>query len=130
MKTKNCPVCAKAILGRSDKKYCSDECRTVHHNEIRTRSEDVIAGMNKLLRKNRTILKNICPAGKAIVQKDILKGLGYQFHLFTSMYITSQKQVYYICYDVAMSPMTHEGKEHAIVVLWTEYRKDWDPWKT
>ncbi len=27
-----CPVCGEKIVGRSDKKFCSDECRVYHHN--------------------------------------------------------------------------------------------------
>lgn len=29
---KRCPVCSKEFNGRSDKKFCCDECRTYYHN--------------------------------------------------------------------------------------------------
>lgn len=29
---KVCPVCGKRIVGRTDKKYCSDECRAFFNN--------------------------------------------------------------------------------------------------
>ena len=30
---RRCPVCGRAIAGRSDKKFCSDICRAFYHNE-------------------------------------------------------------------------------------------------
>jgi Uncharacterized protein containing a Zn-ribbon (DUF2116). len=32
-KNKYCPVCGNKIVGRSDKKFCTDKCRTFYHNE-------------------------------------------------------------------------------------------------
>ena len=32
---RRCPVCGRAIAGRSDKKFCSDICRTFYHNKRR-----------------------------------------------------------------------------------------------
>ena len=30
---KTCKTCEKPIKGRSDKKYCNDYCRSIHHNK-------------------------------------------------------------------------------------------------
>ncbi len=35
---KKCPVCGEEIFGRSDKKFCSDDCRT-YFNNARYRSK-------------------------------------------------------------------------------------------
>lgn len=29
---RTCPVCGEKIVGRSDKKFCCDECRAYYHN--------------------------------------------------------------------------------------------------
>ncbi|MBQ6311618.1 MAG: DUF2116 family Zn-ribbon domain-containing protein [Bacteroidales bacterium] len=34
MGKKTCPVCGKEVNGRSDKKFCSDECRTFYNNSL------------------------------------------------------------------------------------------------
>lgn len=34
MNRKKCPVCGKDVNGRSDKKFCSDECRTFFNNAL------------------------------------------------------------------------------------------------
>lgn len=34
MNRKKCPVCGKEVNGRSDKKFCSDECRTFFNNAL------------------------------------------------------------------------------------------------
>ncbi|MBR5073835.1 MAG: DUF2116 family Zn-ribbon domain-containing protein [Bacteroidales bacterium] len=38
MKGRKCPVCGKEVNGRSDKRFCSDECRIFYNNSLgRTR---------------------------------------------------------------------------------------------
>ncbi|MBP5391520.1 MAG: DUF2116 family Zn-ribbon domain-containing protein [Bacteroidales bacterium] len=38
MTLKKCPVCGKVVNGRSDKRFCSDECRIFYNNALgRTR---------------------------------------------------------------------------------------------
>lgn len=34
MTIRKCPVCGKNVNGRSDKKFCSDECRIFYNNAL------------------------------------------------------------------------------------------------
>ena len=34
MTIRKCPVCGKIVNGRSDKKFCSDECRIFYNNAL------------------------------------------------------------------------------------------------
>ena len=51
---------------------------------------------NKNLRQNRNTLFQLCPQGESVVTKDVLQKLGYNFQLFTSLYISDKKEIKYI----------------------------------
>ena len=48
-KTKKCPVCGETVIGRADKKYCSDECRIYFWN-IKCRERRMAAGQNSTVK--------------------------------------------------------------------------------
>jgi len=35
MSIRKCPSCGREVVGRSDKKFCSDECRVFYNNALR-----------------------------------------------------------------------------------------------
>ena len=119
----------KKIIRRTDKKYCSDQCRYLANNKAKIQSERPILDINKALRKNRSILKKLCPVGKAIVRKEVLDAMGYEVKVFSSLFVTSNKQIYYICYDYAFTPLMEHNVEKALIVNKQEYMNTWDPWK-
>jgi hypothetical protein len=60
MEGRVCPICSKKIVGRSDKIYCSLECRTFANNE-KHRKDVANMQMNKHYRsinKNLTLIIN------------------------------------------------------------------------
>ena len=124
-----CPICKGPLLGRSDKKYCSDQCRYFANNKTKIQNERPILEVNKALRKNRSILKRLCPVGKAVVRKEELVAMGYQPKFFSSLFLTSSRQVYYICYDYAFTPLFENNVEKALVVSKQDYMGEWDPWR-
>ena len=84
---------------------------------------------NQALRKNRTILKTLCPQGKATVRKEILLSMGFSLNAFTSIFVTRSKQVYYLCYDYGYTPVMEGQIEKALIVSRQEYMNDLDPWR-
>ncbi len=88
------------IEGRSDKKFCSDQCRSNYNNGQRSQSERLILEVNKVLRKNRTLLKQSNPSGMSIVRKEFLTRSGFNFNYFTSRYKTRDGNEYWFCYDI------------------------------
>lgn len=98
--TVSCLFCKEAFKGRSDKKFCSDQCRASFNNQNRADSEKVIQQVNKVLRKNRTILKTLNPTGMSIVRKEFLLERGFNFKYFTSLYQTKDGNEYWFCYDM------------------------------
>jgi predicted nucleic acid-binding Zn ribbon protein len=100
MDKKTCLHCGTSIVGRSDKRFCSDQCRATYNNSTRTKEEFLIKNVNKVLRKNRRILKTINPKGMSIVRKEVLLEMGYNFTYFTSIYVTQEGSQYFFCYDL------------------------------
>lgn len=129
MSRPSCPICNGPLIGRSDKKYCSDQCRYLANNKHKIQSEKPILDINKVLRKNRSILKKLCPVGKAVIRKEVLDSMGYDMKIFSSLFVTSSKEVYYICYDYAFTPLMENNVKKALIVTKQNYMNVWDPWR-
>lgn len=115
---KFCIYCGKKILGRSDKKFCDNQCRNAWHNSNPNRSEIIISDINKILRKNRSILKFISPEGKTTVKKLFLSNLNFNFKYFTNIYNTQNDNIYYLCYDYGYMFLENEK---ILIVKWKNY---------
>jgi hypothetical protein len=97
--TKICLQCSDEIKGRSDKKFCCEDCRTAYHNILNRDASKFMTNINNILRKNRRILAALNPDGKAKVTKAHLLDEGFKFSYHTNEYKTRAGKVYYFCYD-------------------------------
>jgi hypothetical protein len=97
--TKKCQECAEPMLGRVDKKFCSDQCRNIFNNRQNSDSTNTVRNINNVLRKNRRILQELNPEGKAKAHRNKLNELGFNFNYFTSVYKTQKGALYYFCYE-------------------------------
>ena len=70
---KTCLYCGETFQGRSDKKFCDAQCRNSYNNKVNRLHELKIIEVNKILRKNRSILNNLCPVGKSSVPRKYLE---------------------------------------------------------
>ena len=113
MESKACLSCGEMIRGRSDKKFCSDQCRNAHHNIHNSQVSVYMRNVNSILRKNRKILEELNPTGKASVQKDKLSNRGFNFQFFTNIYKTKTGNVYYFCYEQGY--IAHEKDFYTLV---------------
>ncbi|WP_033417676.1 hypothetical protein [Cytophaga aurantiaca] len=102
MDKKNCLHCSTTFMGRTDKRFCTDQCRASYHNNSRSKEERLIGNVNKVLRKNRRILRSINPTGMSVVRKEVLTELGFNFNYFTSLYNTKEGNQYQFCYDMGV----------------------------
>lgn len=94
-----CPVCHSPIFGRADKKFCSDQCRNAYNNEKYSLNSPLIQKINRVLKKNYTLLKTLNKSGKTKVNRSKLLQEGFDFNYFTSIYKTKKGNVYFLCYD-------------------------------
>jgi predicted nucleic acid-binding Zn ribbon protein len=99
--TTSCQVCGKALAGRSDKKFCSDQCRAQLNNKKKKSDagELFIQDINRILRKNRGILKSLSPMDRTTTRKEYLVLLGFNFSYFTQQLCTEKGNKYNFCYE-------------------------------
>ena len=105
---KKCPECGSRYHGRSDKKFCSDYCRSTFNNRNKPESLEYVKRVNKILRRNRKILDELNESGTKRAVLSHLQLRGFNFNYFTSMLVNSQGETFYYCYDHAYSII---GKE-------------------
>lgn len=97
--TKNCPECGNNIVGRSDKKFCSDACRNAFNNKQNSDSTNFMRNINNILRKNYRILDTNNVDGKTKIAKDKLLSLGFNFDYITERKIYKNGAEYQFVYD-------------------------------
>jgi predicted nucleic acid-binding Zn ribbon protein len=110
---KKCPECGSKIIGREDKKFCSDGCRNSFNNRNNKDAVNLIRNTNNALRKNWRILEQLNPEQKTKTTKQKLKDLGFDFNLFTSIYTTKAGTIYYFVYNQGYLPL--EADYYALV---------------
>jgi hypothetical protein len=96
---KNCLECNEKIVGREDKKFCSDGCRNAFNNKINKDSNNYMRNVNNKLRKNYRILLDANPEGKSKITKTKLLSKGFDFEYFTNILNTNTGNTYYFVYD-------------------------------
>jgi len=105
---KTCPECDNKIIGRIDKKFCSDYCRNAFNNKINKDSKNLIRNTNNRLRKNYRILEALNPNKKTKTSRTKLMERGFDFNYFTSIYTTKVGKIYYFVYDQGYLPLEND----------------------
>lgn len=99
--TKNCLTCGNELHGRSDKKFCDDQCRTTYNNRFKTESLQVKA-INAALRKNRKILESFLLPYKdkttVNVSLNKLNGTGFNY-TYNTHTLNTRSGNYVFCYE-------------------------------
>lgn len=96
---KTCLECSEKIVGREDKKFCSDSCRNAYNNKINKDSTNFMRNVNNKLRKNYRILSELNPDGKSKSTRDKMLSRGFDFDFFTNIMDTKNGNTYYFLYD-------------------------------
>ena len=105
MENRKCPECGFDLIGRSDKKFCSDQCRNTFNNRAKKDSNNYVRQINATLRKNRRILEELNPNGKSKTNKNTLIHKGFNFDYYTNTYSTKAGKTYYFCYEYGYLPL-------------------------
>ena len=82
LKARHCLDCNQELSGRSDKKFCSDQCRINFHNVLAQKTNKSIRKINKILLHNRKILReNIVNEQKQISMAELTdQGFNFKYH--------------------------------------------------
>lgn len=108
MITRNCPECGDKIIGREDKKFCSDACRNAFNNKINKDSNNLMRNINNKLRRNYRILSEINVEGKTKTTKARLTSKGFDFEYFTNLLLTKNGNTYYFVYEQGYMPLEND----------------------
>ena len=100
--------CGASLIGRSDKKFCNDQCRNNYNNRLNSDNSTTVRNINNILRKNRRILSELNPDDKTTVHKEKLSNLGFNFNYFTSLYVTQKGTTYRFVYEYGYLPLDND----------------------
>jgi hypothetical protein len=103
MSERKCLECGDFLHGRADQKFCCDQCRNAYHNKQLGEINNVIRRINRILKKNQSMLAGLNTTGKATVAKSDLTKKEFNFNYFTNLFTTHQGRIYYFCYDQGYS---------------------------
>jgi uncharacterized Zn finger protein (UPF0148 family) len=108
MEKRACPECGEPIVGRIDKKFCSDMCRNTFNNKQNSDNNNYIRNINNSLRKNRRILEESLQGEKTTVAKQKLVDKGFNFSYYTNHSITKNNHKYVFCYEYGYLPIEND----------------------
>ena len=93
--------CGDKLKGRADKQFCHDACRSAFNNRRNREQLDPLKSINKVLVKNRKILKEVYETaeGNATVSMRRLENKGFLFNFFTHTEEPLKGNCYRYCYD-------------------------------
>ncbi len=114
LSTQACRECGGPFRGRADKKFCSDQCRSMYNNRRRRVRENMyIREINRILKNNREILVMLNPHGRNKVSLSKLRSRGFNFEYFTSVRKARDGGKFFFCYDQGYLPL---GKDQCLLV--------------
>lgn len=96
---KTCLECGDKIIGREDKKFCTDGCRNSFNNKINKDSNNFMRNINNTLRRNYRILSELNTEGKSKTSRTKLLSRGFDFEFFTNQLQTKTGNIYYFVYN-------------------------------
>ncbi len=108
MNDRKCLECSEPLRGRADQKFCNDQCRSSYNNRQIIETNNVIRAINRILKKNYSILTALNPGGKATALKSELHKKGYRFDYYTYNFTTRTGRSYYFCYDHGYAEIEHD----------------------
>ena len=106
--TKSCLECGEKIVGREDKKFCSDSCRNTYNNKINKDSSNFMRNTNNKLRKNYRILSELNTEGKTKTTRSKMLSKGFDFEFITNILHTKTGNTYYFLYDQGYLPLDND----------------------
>jgi hypothetical protein len=96
-----CKICNARLIGRSDKKFCSERCKNYYHVNLRKVTVIAVKEIDGILHRNRAILLEIL--GKNLMQKKVqrfvLDKKKFNFKYQTHSYINSKNKTMFWVYD-------------------------------
>src|SRR5690606_26270324 len=122
LQKRKCLNCNADLVGRSDKKFCDQHCKSAfHYNKVRAGQRSFYARIDKQLKKNRRLLKIYNKGGKATVRSEILLAQGFNPRFFTHSWTSKSGNEYLFVYEYGFFRRIENGKEKYVLITWQPY---------
>lgn len=95
----DCQDCGTKLVGRVDKRFCSDSCRINHNNMLSRKRNIALKKVNSILKKNAVILHQLNGCGITALPSSQLEAVGFDFNFFTHQIIIDDGKKYNCCYN-------------------------------
>ncbi|HRI01260.1 MAG TPA: hypothetical protein PK006_09440 [Saprospiraceae bacterium] len=104
-----CIFCKATLQGRSDKKFCSINCKNQYNYALRQTTKDEVKEIDAYLHRNREILSVIMGNYKKLLtQKVVLERAGFRFEYMTGIYHNKENKRFHYVYDYAWAEFTNQ----------------------
>lgn len=101
IRKKVCKECGEALVGRTDKRFCSDACRNLFHYHANNAPINYVRNVVNILKRNRRVLSELNKSqdGKVKVHREKMVERGYNFLYHTNIYRTKAGNTYVFCFE-------------------------------
>lgn len=101
--SRNCRMCRGHFFGRSDKIFCSPNCKAIYHQKLSKVTSSATLEIDKILHRNRSILLEIMGKRKTQIKipSIILDRKKFNYDYITKFHINSSGKTYHYVYDFA-----------------------------
>lgn len=106
--SRTCKECDSPFSGRSDKKFCSDDCRSAYNNRRNSDANNFMRTVNNILRRNRRILYKLYDRGETSIDRDRLIREGFAFGYYTNEKKVPTGSVHRYCYELGYEERNRE----------------------
>jgi hypothetical protein len=101
MKSK-CIECQKEIVGRTDKRFCTINCKNNFNYRHRIETKKITKTVDGYLHRNREIIELLMGTSKKeTFDRNVIVRTGFKFDYFTGIYTNKEGKMYRILYDYA-----------------------------
>lgn len=120
--SRTCLNCNDPFEGRTDRKFCSDYCKSNYHYEANKHKEDTLfKTIDKQLKCNRKLLRSFNKAGKSTVRAKKIVAEGFNPNYFTHYWKNQKGDIYLFCYEYGFLKRTENGTTKYVLVEWQSY---------
>lgn len=94
-----CAECGAILHGRSDKKFCDDQCRSTFNNKSYALEYKTVNSINRILLSNRRILGSLLKGSDTSIKWSQLLALGFNPDYCTAISRSKGNDLVYHCYE-------------------------------
>lgn len=100
---RQCEHCGNPLAGRSDKRFCSINCKNAANMARRKATLSVVRQTDRYLHRNREILNTLMGPSrtKMKIARTELDATGFRYNYLTGIYFNKEGKIYHNVYDFA-----------------------------